>query len=115
MASTDDYLIDLLTDMGFVSKEQLEQVREEADAAGEGLVDTLLSKADYQIRRCDPSEGCSLWRGNGGIGELRLPDEVIAAVPRHIAKKYNVVPVAVHEGTVTVAISDPSIWIRSTA
>src|SRR6185436_8006629 len=108
MASTDDYLIDLLTDMGFVSKEQLEQVREEADAAGEGLVDTLLSKAIIKSADVTRAKAAHFGAEMVELGELRLPDEVIAAVPRHIAKKYNVVPVAVHEGTVTVAISDPS-------
>src|SRR5207248_11348780 len=34
--------------------------------------------------------------------------EVIAAIPRHIAKKYRVVPVFRHDGTLTVAIEDPS-------
>jgi type IV pilus assembly protein PilB len=108
MASTDDYLIDLLTDMGFVSKEQLEQVREEADAAGDGLVDTLLSKAIIKSADVTRAKAAHFGAEMVELGELRLPDEVIAAVPRHIAKKYNVVPVAVHEGTVTVAISDPS-------
>lgn len=108
MASTDDYLIDLLTDMGFVSKEQLEQIREEADAAGEGLVDTLLSKGVIKSADVTRAKAAHFGAEMVELGELRLPDEVIAAVPRHIAKKYNVVPVAVHEGTVTVAISDPS-------
>jgi general secretion pathway protein E/type IV pilus assembly protein PilB len=42
------------------------------------------------------------------LGDMRLTDEVISAIPRHIAKKYSVVPVSKHDGTVTVAISDPS-------
>ena len=39
---------------------------------------------------------------------VKLPDDVIAAVPRHVAKKYNVVPVAIQDGRVTVALADPS-------
>src|SRR6058998_356328 len=39
---------------------------------------------------------------------MRLTDDVISAVPRHIAKKYNVVPIYRHDNTVTVALSDPS-------
>src|SRR5580765_5798357 len=97
MASTDDYLIDLLTEMGFVSKEQVEQVREEADAAGEGLVDTLLSKGIIKAADVTPAKAAQFGGEVVELGELRLPDEVIAAVPRHCAKKYNVVPVAVHE------------------
>ena len=42
------------------------------------------------------------------LGEIRIEDEVIAAIPRHIAKKYRVVPVYKFENKVTVAVPDPS-------
>src|SRR5512136_818538 len=42
------------------------------------------------------------------LSELRIADDVIAAVPRHIAKKYRVVPVFKHDNSVTVAVADPS-------
>jgi type IV pilus assembly protein PilB len=42
------------------------------------------------------------------LGEMRIADDVIAVVPRNIARKYRVVPVFLHDNTVTVAIADPS-------
>jgi general secretion pathway protein E/type IV pilus assembly protein PilB len=39
---------------------------------------------------------------------MRLEDDVISAVPRHIAKRYRVVPVYKHGHTLAVALSDPS-------
>src|SRR5437016_1205667 len=42
------------------------------------------------------------------LSEIKIADDVIAAVPRHIAKKYRVVPVFKHDGTLTVALEDPS-------
>src|SRR5208283_1872376 len=39
---------------------------------------------------------------------MKIPDEVIAIIPRHIAKKYRVVPVFRSENKVAVAIADPS-------
>ena len=39
---------------------------------------------------------------------MRLDDDVISAVPRHIAKRYRVVPVYRHGTSLAVAISDPS-------
>src|ERR1051326_8590305 len=42
------------------------------------------------------------------LADIKIPDDVIAAVPRHIAKKYRVVPVFKHDGTLTVALADPS-------
>jgi general secretion pathway protein E/type IV pilus assembly protein PilB len=42
------------------------------------------------------------------LADLRIADEVIAAVPRHVAKRFNVVPVRKDGNSVTVAMSDPA-------
>jgi len=42
------------------------------------------------------------------LRDVSIPDDVIAVIPRHIAKKYRVVPVYKHGNSVTVAIADPS-------
>jgi general secretion pathway protein E/type IV pilus assembly protein PilB len=42
------------------------------------------------------------------LAGLAIADDVIASVPRHIAKKYRVVPVFRHDSSLTVAIADPS-------
>ena len=42
------------------------------------------------------------------LADMKIEDDVIASVPRHIAKKYRVVPVYKHDNTITVAIDDPS-------
>src|SRR5215204_1257030 len=42
------------------------------------------------------------------LNEVRIEDDVIATIPRHIAKKYRVVPVFKHENSLTVALADPS-------
>jgi type IV pilus assembly protein PilB len=44
VAAKDDYLVDLLVDMGQVKEEQLGPLRQEADANSEGLLDLLLSR-----------------------------------------------------------------------
>jgi type II secretion system (T2SS) protein E/tryptophan halogenase len=42
------------------------------------------------------------------LSDLQIPNHVIATVSRDIAKKYRVIPVFKHNGTLTVAIADPS-------
>ena len=108
MAAKDDYLIDLLVDMGQLSEEQLAPVREEAAASGEGLVDLLLAKKI--IRPIDVAQAKATHFGYEfiNLGDLRLTDDVIAAVPRHVAKRYRAVPVAKHDHTVAIALADPS-------
>jgi type IV pilus assembly protein PilB len=108
VAATDDYLLDLLVDMGLVTRAQVDASRPEADSTGEGLVDTLLAKKI--IRSADVTQAKAAHFGAEvvDLGTLRIPDDVIAAIPRHIAKKYNAVPVAKHDGSLIVAIADPS-------
>jgi general secretion pathway protein E/type IV pilus assembly protein PilB len=108
VAAKDDYLIDLLGDMGQVSSEQLAAAREEAGSTGEGVVDTLLAKK--VIRAVDVAQAKAAHFGYEfvNLSELRLSDDVIAAVPRTVAKRYRAVPVSKHDHSVAVALSDPS-------
>ncbi|HKS37139.1 MAG TPA: ATPase, T2SS/T4P/T4SS family, partial [Verrucomicrobiae bacterium] len=108
MAARDDYLIDTLADMGLVTEEQLGPIRQEADSTGEGVVDTLVAKKMITPTHVAQAKAAQFGVEFVNLGEMRLSDEVLSAVPRHIAKKYNVVPVYRHENTVTVALSDPS-------
>jgi general secretion pathway protein E/type IV pilus assembly protein PilB len=108
VAARDDYLIDTLVDMGLVTDEQLGPLRQEADSTGEGLVDTLVAKKIISAGQVAQAKASQFGVEFVNLGEMRLTDDVISAVPRHIAKKYNVVPVYRHDNTVTVALSDPS-------
>jgi len=108
VAARDDYLLDTLIEFGTVDAEQVEQFRGEAESKGEGLVDTLVAAGVLQP--ADVTRGKAMHFGAEMIDlrEMDLSDEVIAALPRHIAKKFNAVPVFVNEGSIGVAISDPS-------
>ena len=108
MAEQDDYLLDLLVDLGLVNTEQLAKARPEAQASGVGVVDLLL--ANKIIRPADVAQAKAAQFGAEVVqlGGMKIPDEVIAVIPRHIAKKYRVVPVFKSEGKVAVALADPS-------
>lgn len=108
MAEKDDYLLDLLVDLGFTDAEQVAQAREEASAAGVGVVDLLV--ANKVIRPGDVTQAKAAQFGAEVVhlGNIRIEDDVIAIVPRDIARKYRVVPVFQTDGKVAVAIADPS-------
>ncbi len=108
MAAKDDYLLETLTEIGTVDAAQVAQHRADADSKGEGVVDTMIAAGALQPIDVARAKAMHFGTEMVDLGELRLTDDVIAAVPRHIAKKFNVVPVFVHEGTVGVAISDPA-------
>src|SRR5881409_2586311 len=94
--------------MGLVNDEQLGPVRQEADSTGEGVVDTLVAKKVITPSHVARAKASQFGVEFINIGEMRLTDEVISSVPRHIAKKYNVIPICRHDNAVTVALSDPS-------
>ena len=108
MAEKDDYLVDMLTDLGFVIPEQVAQAQQEAQSAGVGVVDYMV--ANKLVRPEDVTQAKAAHFGAEVVqlSGMKIEDEVIAAIPRHIAKKYRVVPVYKHDGNLTIAIADPS-------
>ena len=108
MAEKDDYLADVLVDLGVVTADQVAKTRQEAETSGVGVVDLLL--ANKLVRPSDVTQAKAAQFGAEVIqlGGLRIPDDVISIIPRHIAKKYRVVPVFKSDGKVAVAIADPS-------
>jgi type IV pilus assembly protein PilB len=108
VAAKDDYLVDFLVDMGVVPNEELGTARSEADSTGQGVVDILLSKKIIKPADVTRAKAAQFGAEVVNLGEMRLSDEVISAVPRHIAKRYKVVPVYRNNGSITVALSDPA-------
>ena len=108
MAEKDDYLLDLLVDLGFTTTDVVARAREEAGAAGVGVVDLLV--ANKVIRPGDVTQAKAAQFGAEVVhlATLKIEDDVIAIVPRDIARKYRVIPVFKTEGKVAVAIADPS-------
>ncbi len=108
MAEKDDYLIDLLVDLGFVNADQVAATRTEASASGVGVVDLML--ANKIIRPADVTQAKAAQFGAEvvNLSGIKIDDEVIATVRRDIARKYRVIPVFKHDNTITIAIADPS-------
>jgi general secretion pathway protein E/type IV pilus assembly protein PilB len=108
VAEKDDYLLDLLVDLGFTDAGQVGKAREEANAAGVGVVDFLV--ANKVIRPGDVTQAKAAQFGAEVVhlAGLKIEDDIISMVPRDIARKYRVIPVFKTEGKVAVAIADPS-------
>jgi type IV pilus assembly protein PilB len=108
VAEQDDYLLELLVDLGFVNAEQVAKTRAEAQASGVGVVDLLL--ANKLIRPEDVTQAKAARFGAEVVqlGGMKISDEVIAIISRNVARKYRVIPVFKTEGKVAVAIADPS-------
>jgi type IV pilus assembly protein PilB len=107
LANKDDYLLDTLMNMGAVDGVQVEAARPAADAAGAGLVDTLVVQ-----KVLNPDQVVQARAMQAGVEMINLrdvmpKDHLLKALPRHIARRYQVVPVEFEDGHLTVAMSDP--------
>jgi general secretion pathway protein E/type IV pilus assembly protein PilB len=108
VAEKDDYLADVLVDLGLAPAEQVAKARVEANASNVGVVDLLL--ANKVIRPADVTQAKAAQFGAEVVqlGSMQIPDEVISIIPRPTAKKYRVIPLFKTDGKVAVAIADPS-------
>ena len=108
MAEKDDYLADVLVDLGLAPADQVAKAREEASASGVGVVDLLL--ANKVIRPADVTQAKAAQFGAEVVqlGAMQIPDEVISIIPRNTARKYRVIPIFKTDGKIAVALADPS-------
>lgn len=108
MAAKDDFLIDTMIDLGLLTRELIDEVRAEAESAGEGIVDTLVKTQRLEGGMVVIAKSSYFGVEPVTLSEIKVSDEIISAVPRHVARKYNAFPVAEQDGTVIVALADPS-------
>ena len=108
MAATDDSVLDTLLDMGVVTGEQADEARTEAESSGGGVVDCLIAKNVLLPNQVAQAKATQFGAEFINLAETQLTDDVIKAVPRHVAKRFNVVPVYADEHSVKVAVTDPS-------
>ena len=108
MPAQDEYVVQILNDVGLVTHDDILKARELTKLGGVGLLAALLKGG--KITDADVSKALAGQFGMDFIqlADYRVPDEVIAMVPRHIARRYKVVPVYKHDTTLTVAVSDPT-------
>jgi len=108
VAARDDYLIDTLVDMGLLMSSDIEEARVEADNTGEGVIDTLVKKGVIASSQVATAKAAQLGVEFIPLAEMKIADDAIAAIPRHVAKRFNVVPVYKTDTGVIVAVADPS-------
>jgi type IV pilus assembly protein PilB len=108
MAAKDDYILEQLVELGYLTTEQVQATQAEADSAGKGVVDLLIEKKLIDQTVATTAKAAHFGVEMVSLADIRLDDDVISAIPRHIAKRYRVVPVYRHGNNLGIALSDPS-------
>ena len=110
MAENSDYILELLQEYGMLTREQVDEGWQKVSES-DGRMDIL--DALKELKYVDDHEVMNMLAQQYGLETLdlatyKIPEEVIQAVPKDIPQKYHVVPVMLHDGVLTVAMSDPS-------
>ncbi len=108
MAEKDDYLLDLLVDLGFTSPEVVAHAREEAQQAGVGVVDYLVANKAVRVSDVTQAKAAQFGAEVVNLANLKIEDDVISIIPRDVARKYRVIPIFKSDNKIVVALSDPS-------
>ena len=107
LTSNDDYILEILENVGLVTREQAIAARQVAAQEDSGVMDVLaregvVSKQDM-LKALAGQFGMEMISLTG----LDIPREVLDMVPGDVAQRYKVVPVFKNDNILTVAIGDP--------
>ena len=107
MTSNDEYVLQLLTERGFVTPDQVEAAEKSMRAENETTLDVLVSggtlSEDDVLGTVADQFGLKYCHVNADAIDASIVNEI----PADIAKKYGVVPVVADAESITVALSDP--------
>ncbi|MCX6901678.1 MAG: ATPase, T2SS/T4P/T4SS family [Verrucomicrobia bacterium] len=109
MAANDQYIVDILRDLGLVTQEDIEQATPliGSDPKTKGIVDALIKKGIITELQVTQALANQFGMDVITLSEHKVADDVIQSVPSHVARRYQIVPVFKHENTITVALSNP--------
>ncbi|MFZ4694478.1 MAG: type II secretion system ATPase GspE [Verrucomicrobiia bacterium] len=107
MPASDQYILEILLDVGLVTHDQVEAARAAPQADG-NVVDTLVRQHAVTAMQVTQAMATHAGMETVSLRSHTIPQEVIDSVPRHIARRYKAIPVFKHDNALAVAISDPT-------
>lgn len=108
MPASDDYIVEILRDVGLVNHEQVEAARASAGDTGDSVADTLVKQGILSQLQLTQALATHAGMETVSLRANTIPADVIESVPRHIARRYKVIPVFRHNGSIAIAIGDPT-------
>jgi type IV pilus assembly protein PilB len=106
VAQNDEYILEILTDSSLITPSQLERARAEREGS-ESLIATLVRQGIVSEEDVSRALATHAAMDFVDVAQLAIADEVLAQVPREVAKRFKVVPVAESETGLMIAVGDP--------
>src|SRR5712671_2399558 len=90
MAAQDEYVVEILRDVGLISHDDLLKAKEISSADGVGIVESLIQLGSVTQKVVSKALASHFGLDMIDLGEYKVPDDVIELVPRHIARRYKI-------------------------
>jgi type IV pilus assembly protein PilB len=106
VAQNDDYIYEILLETSLITPSQLERAQSERSGS-DTVVDTLIAHGiltQEDVTRALASHSAMDFVD---LSQMALAEEVVAMVPVDVAKRFKIVPVALSETGLMIAVSDP--------
>ncbi len=106
MSPNDGHVLEILRDLGLISAADILQAEDAASQQGIGAVDALI--AGGRVSQIDVTKAIANAASMEFVDHIDpVSHDAIEAVPRHIARRYGVVPLGRTETALRVAVADP--------
>ncbi len=107
MSANDDYILEILTENGLVTKSQLEDAKNAAKG-GRSVIQILTDRSLINQEDVARAIAANAAMDFVSLDGIIVPPEVTDLIPADVARRYRVVPVATNDtGGVVVAVDDP--------
>ena len=106
MAQNDQYILEILLENGLVTTAQVERARAEAKP-DVSVPDTLIEQGVVTQEDVTRALASHAAMDFVDITAFAVPQDIIQMVPRDLAKRFKVIPLAIAEGGLTIATADP--------
>lgn len=105
MSQTDEYTVEVLRDLGLLTKSQIEAARANMD--GGGLLHTLLQGG--LVTQEDVSRAMAAQNSMEFVDleHMQVERNVVEHMPAEDARRYHALPVALRDGVLIIALADP--------
>ncbi|HEY5953052.1 MAG TPA: ATPase, T2SS/T4P/T4SS family [Terrimicrobiaceae bacterium] len=105
MTQNEEFVVEILREVGLLTQQQVENARTKAGAGSvlRELIDQGLINQEDVVRTLAAQNGMEFV----DLTTVAPPPDVLQALDVDIAKRYRAVPVALRDGTLVVAIGDP--------
>ena len=107
MTSNDEYVLQLLTERGYLTADQVAAAAESMKAENETTLDVLVSGGTLDEDTVLGTIADQFGLKYCHVDADAIDSAVVGEIPSEISKKYGVVPIVASEESVTVALIDP--------